>query len=215
MDCRGAENMTVWRILSWIANCQLAGNDANIIGLLWAVALSFVGYNHLRKFHSSSFGVNSKKSYFWLIPFLFSITLVVYIQDIVDITIITPIALAFGRWVEMPNYVQPLSIYNFLCVYWNVLLTIGLFTYFYLKQNFLKFLHFTRESLALVFGIAIFYIAITNYFGVWNYNLLVDPLRTVYFWILYPEIRILWGLLYLSILKKPTSFITVEKNAKK
>lgn len=192
---------TLWDVLSWIANCQLAGNDANILGLLWSVILAFVGYRWLRSF--PSFKVKPQNKYFWLAPFLLSVTLVVYVQDIVDIGVITPIALAFGRWVEMPASLQPLSPVNFVREYWNVLITIGLFTYVYADKNLFRFLHFTRQSLVWVLAIASFYVCVTAAFGVWNYNLLVDPVRTVYFWVLYPEIRVLWGLLFCSLFKKP------------
>jgi hypothetical protein len=194
--------LILWDVLSWIANCQLFFNDANIVGVLWAVALTFIGYRRLKNVDYSKLGIHATRRFTWVLPFLLSVTLVVWVQDLVDIGVITPVALLFGRWVEMPAAVQPLNVVNFVVVYWNVLLTIVVFAYFYGANRFFRLLHFTWESLYWMVLIAAFFVLVLACFGVWNYNLLNGDLRTVYFWAVYPEIRVLWALFFLSVVKK-------------
>ena len=196
----------LWNFLSWIANCQLVLNDVNILGASWAVLVTFLVYKRLNKFQKAGFsilGLKKTDSRSAIIIFLLSVTLVVWIQNIVDLGLITPVALVFGRWIEMEPLVGSLSIWSFLVVFWNVIATIVILSNFYWQKRVYKLFHFTKESFFLIIAMLIFYAIVTKTFGIWNYNLLKDPTRTIFFWVLYPEIRILWALLFLSIIKKP------------
>jgi len=198
--------VTLWEFLSWVANCQLAGNEVNILGIIWAVMLTWFGYKRFRSFQTvgfSSVGLNDLPSKSVVVPILLAGSIVVWVQSIIDVGLITPIAIVFGRWVELESLVGSLSLWSFIAVYWNVLITIILFTLFFWSKGIYKLLHVTKYSLLLLLIMIVFYASILQTFGVWNYSLLTDPLRTVFFWCVYPEIRMLWGLLFISLLKNP------------
>ena len=198
--------MSVWDVLSWIANCQLVLNDVNIIGVVWAVGLTLFGYTRFRAFQQRGFasvGVEDMESTSPIIPFLVSIVFVVWIQSVIDLGVITPIAILFGRWSEMDALLGPLTIWSFCRLYWNVIATIGLLGGFLWQKKLYRLFHFTKQSGGLLIAMVVLCITMTAIFGVWQYNRLTGTLRTTYFWSFYPPIRLLWGLFLMSLLKKP------------
>lgn len=142
-----------------------------------------------------------------IVVFLFAIASMVWIQNVVDLGIITSIAVCFGRWVEMAPVVGPLTIQNFLTFYSLCILSIIVITVYFSFQDVWKLFHFTKLSLITLVSMVIFYLIVMMTFGIWDYKQVTDPLRTQFFWLIYPELRILWALLFVTIIKKPETVI--------
>lgn len=189
--------MNLWDFLSWVANCQLIFNDVNIVGVLWAVTLTLFAFHRFNQLETKKSKVHI------LISFFLAVTSVVWINHVIDLGVVTVVAVFAGRWIEMIPIVGPLTVSSFLYVFWNVIIAILLFTVFFWQNKVFRFFHFTKQSFFLLSTMVLFYASVTAFFNVWNYNLLADPLRTTYFWGMYPGLRILWGLLFVSIIKKP------------
>jgi len=204
-------NISLWDLLSWIANFQLFGKEVNIIGGLWIAVLTLFAYSRFKRFFENGFlpkpNGKSKQKLWHLIVLLYGFASVLWIQFLLDVGVVTMIAISFGRWVEVTEPWQPLTLLNFVKFYSLTILSFTTISLLFTFQEIWKFFHFTKLTIISLISFATFYIIIMATFQIWSYQQLTDPQRTTFFWIMYPELRILWALVFVSILKNPVQTI--------
>jgi ubiquinone/menaquinone biosynthesis C-methylase UbiE len=189
----------------------LFGKEVNVIGTLWTAALTLFAYRRFKRFFENGFlpkpNDKTKQKIWHLLPLLYGFVSVVWIQILLDVGVVTLIAVCFGRWVEVIQAWQPLTLLNFVKAYSFTILSFIIISFLFTFQEFWKFFHFTKLTIISLISFATFYIIIMATFQIWIYQQLADPLRTTFFWTMYPELRILWALVFVSIIKKPVQTI--------
>jgi len=202
--------------LLWIANFQIFGNHANIIGFLWLLVLTTFIYSRFKGLFKKCYSLrcgtcnfsriccpNSNRNKVWHFTILsLSAYITFFFQMLLDDTITTPINLIFGSWELRQPVLGAFSVYNLWLTKFDVYLMIMLFALVFWVKGFHQFFHFTKYS--------IFWLSLVLFFSIiiaqthwWTHLRFEGDMRILVFWLSYPEFRVLTGFFVASLIKKP------------
>lgn len=193
----------IWDFLKWISYFQLTGNNSNIIGFFWLIALTIFGYVRLQKhFEQNNYfpkPTGFRVKLWFLIPLLFSFLWVFLMQLLIDDGITTPVSLMFGGWSLLKN--DPFTLVKLWAhksdVYLDITVLLILFTWF----GIWKFFRFTKKSFFWLILIIAFQVIVSSQ-HLFNYAIVTGDAHVWVFWLTYPEFRSLSGFFSASLLKK-------------
>ena len=190
--------------LFFISSCELLENKANILGFIWLLTLMYFAYGRFKGHFENGYLPNKKTNRkLWIIVvFLVSFYAVFMFQLIFDDLITTPINLLFGSWELRQPVLGPLTFLSFFSTKWDVWAILIIFAFFFYIKGLWQFFRFTKYSAIWLMLIIVFSFVVANQH--WWTHLRYDGwMRVQVFWLSYPEYRILTGLFFSSILKKP------------
>jgi len=206
--------------LSFVANFQLLGNHANIVGFLWLLILTVFMYSRFKGLFRNCYSLrcstcnfsrlccpNSKRNMAWHFVILFlSAYIIFFFQMILDDTITTPINLLFGSWEMRAPVLGSFSLYNLLLTKWDVYAMILIYALVFYVKGLHQFFHFTKYSMFWLILVVAFSLVIASTHW-WNHLRFDGWMRTQVFWLSYPEFRVLTGFFVASLIKKQKEMV--------
>lgn len=201
--------------LLFVANFQILGNHANILGFFWLISLSLFMYSQFKNLFRSCYSLrcstcnfsrlccprtNRRKAWHFIIFFL-SGYIVFFFQMILDDTITTPINLLFGSWEMREPVLGSFSMFNLLATKWDVYAMILLFALVFYAKGLWRFFHFNKTSLFWLILVVVFSVAVAQTHW-WSHLRFEGWMRAEVFWFSYPEFRILTGFFVASLVRK-------------
>lgn len=196
------------QLLQWFTYVELwpGGKAANLFGVLWLIALTFVASRRFSwHFSELGWGKPSKlpKRALWIFAIiLFGFLSTFLLQIITDEFISVPMGLVFGSWNLLAPHLGAFSLWKLIQFKWDSYLLILVYSSVFYVSGVWKFYHFTKESLIwliVLLGFTFF----LNSQGIIYFLNLSGWARIRNFWLSYPEWRIITGFLGASIIKKP------------
>ena len=194
-------------LLYGIASFEVLGNKANILGFIWLLALWFVAYKRFRGHFAKGYFPQPQQSYkrfLWVFAvLLISFGSVFLLQLLMDDAVTTPISIAFGSWDKLMRDKGDFTLLRLFNFKWDVYGLIFSYLFFFTAARLWQFFQFTKSSLLCLVGVIVFQVAVSG-MQIFGSHMFYDGWQRIWiFWLTYPEYRILSGLLFSSILKKP------------
>jgi len=189
-------------IILWLYNTipfiQLYGKRANIVGFLWLVCLTFITYAFLPRINP--FKNSSKK------------TLVVVSLVFLNLIVSALIVYTFHQYfdyifqvVEVATHPSMITgnapswswLTYWFGLLWRLILLSLILLWIFKTYGLGKFLSFNRRTLIASILVVSWWIYFLTYYP-YDYAALAGEQRIIVFWATYPELYILYGILYLS-----------------
>lgn len=177
-------------IVYTVPNMQLLESRVNILGVVWVITLIYIV--------SGQFNHSFTKSR--ILSTLFAFSLVMLVQGCLDeMTVFVNVL--FGGWNWFLLRADEFTLIGLLMMRWAIYASIVLTLCIFGTYNLFKYLQFSKLSMFYlsIFLVIAFYGGYIHYA---DYGLYLGFERVWRYWLVYPEVKLLWGLFCLSIVRK-------------
>jgi hypothetical protein len=199
----------IYRFLLDITYAELWPNHhtANILGLLWLIALmTFAYWCFSWHFQNSGWPQPShgSKRILWVVAIVgFAFVFTFLLQIVTDELIVVPFGIAYGSWNLLSAQLGSFTIWKLIGFKWDSYMLIIVYSGLLFLSGAWKFLHFTKQTLFWLIVIVAFSFWLNSSAHIFYFLNLTGWARIRAFYLSYPVWRILIGFLGASIIKKP------------